>query len=324
VELLQIGQVAKEYGVSIRLVRYYEELGFIQSQRKGDGAYRVYDEHNIQRLRQIIVLRKLRIPVKQIGEILDNPNTAVIVDIFKRNIDELDDEITSLATIKRILSQFVEKLSETAQIKLEINFAADNSILSVIETLSFIKSNNHKKENFMMEQTINDLSKADAKLNKLSDNDVKIVYLPPATMASSVGIGDNGIAEDVSFEEIRKFTKNINLFCIYPGTRCFGFDARVNNKHAYEVWQTIPDGLNVPEPLTKKQFGGGLYALYTIKPFDLDKRYLLNDWVKESAEYARDKSRVILEEHPSATESIGIKGHNGTPQYMDYLVPIYN
>jgi len=119
------------------MLRYYEDLGFIQSQRKGDGAYRVYDDNAINRLRQIIILRKLRISIKQIGEILNNRDAAVIIDIFNQNINDLDDEIASLATIKTILTQFTKNLSKAAQIKLEVDFAADNSVLSAIETLSY-------------------------------------------------------------------------------------------------------------------------------------------------------------------------------------------
>ncbi|OGO91310.1 MAG: hypothetical protein A2Y17_05020 [Clostridiales bacterium GWF2_38_85] len=43
-ELQTINQVSKEYGVSARMLRYYEKIGLIQSLRKEDYAYRVYDD----------------------------------------------------------------------------------------------------------------------------------------------------------------------------------------------------------------------------------------------------------------------------------------
>ena len=161
-ELQTIGQVAKECGVSIRMLRYYEEIGLVESQRKGDGSYRVYDESTIERLRQIIVLRKLRVSVKQISEILNNPNAAAIVEIFKQNIDELDDEIATLATVKAILNQFIERVQEATQIKLALDFTSDESVLSAIEAINFTK--NHKQENY----TIEDINKVSKKLNRKS------------------------------------------------------------------------------------------------------------------------------------------------------------
>ncbi|MBC1842559.1 MerR family transcriptional regulator, partial [Listeria seeligeri] len=71
-KLQTITQVAKEYEISTRMLRYYEQVGLIKSLRKDDYAYRVYDEGAVIRIRQIIILRKLRIPVKQIIKILNN------------------------------------------------------------------------------------------------------------------------------------------------------------------------------------------------------------------------------------------------------------
>ena len=78
-ELQTVRQVSLEYGISNRMLRYYEQIGLIESSRIDDYAYRVYDQVAIKRLQQIIILRKLQIPVKQIKDILNNQN-AVTVD----------------------------------------------------------------------------------------------------------------------------------------------------------------------------------------------------------------------------------------------------
>jgi DNA-binding transcriptional MerR regulator len=54
-----VSTVSKSLGISSRMLRYYEQIGLIESQRIEDYAYRVYDENAIGRLRQIIILRKL-------------------------------------------------------------------------------------------------------------------------------------------------------------------------------------------------------------------------------------------------------------------------
>ena len=69
--LQPISKVSKIYGVSTRTLRYYEQLGLIKSSKLPDYAYRAYDEEAISRLRQILVLRKLRIPLKPYGQILE-------------------------------------------------------------------------------------------------------------------------------------------------------------------------------------------------------------------------------------------------------------
>lgn len=93
------------------LTASYEQVGLIQSLRKDDYAYRVYDETAMSRLRQIIVLRKLRVPVKQIISILNNYDAAEAVEIFRQNISEIDGEITALSTVRSILTRFIEEIN---------------------------------------------------------------------------------------------------------------------------------------------------------------------------------------------------------------------
>ena len=94
--LLTISEISKQFNISTRTLRYYEEIGLIQSIKKEDYAYRTYEEETILRLQQILILRKLRIPLKQIALILKNENTAAIIDTFQKNLEEVDEEITAL------------------------------------------------------------------------------------------------------------------------------------------------------------------------------------------------------------------------------------
>ena len=51
-------------------IRFYEKEGLLSPARNESG-YRDYSEADIQLLKKIIILRKLGIPVQQIGDILD-------------------------------------------------------------------------------------------------------------------------------------------------------------------------------------------------------------------------------------------------------------
>lgn len=62
-ELQTISQVSKNYGISVRTLRYYEQVGLVSSIRNNSNAYRFYDEAALKRLHFIIILRKLRVSV---------------------------------------------------------------------------------------------------------------------------------------------------------------------------------------------------------------------------------------------------------------------
>ena len=67
---LTITQLTKSLGVSTRMLRYYEHIGLLESRRVEGYAYRVYDDQAAARLKQIVILRKLRVPLKQIALLL--------------------------------------------------------------------------------------------------------------------------------------------------------------------------------------------------------------------------------------------------------------
>ena len=92
---ITISQAAKLYDVTPRMLRHYEKLGLINSIHRDDYAYRMYDENAVRRLQQIIVLRKLRIPLKHIAVILQDESQLQALKIMRDSITELDEEIVS-------------------------------------------------------------------------------------------------------------------------------------------------------------------------------------------------------------------------------------
>lgn len=264
--LIKIGDITSEFGISHRSLHYWEDMGIIKSSR-AENDYRYYDEENQQKIRKILVLRKLRLSIKQIIMVLESDNTVDIIDTLQQNLNEIDDEITALSTIRSILDSFITKLNENMMIDLKVNLLDDSTILEIADSLTVTKPTLKK------EKTSNDLTKADEQLSKLTDRDVRIIYLPPATMASAHYIGDG--PERPTDDMIKNFIKQTNLEKIYPASHHYGFNhpnpgIRKDGKYGYERWMTIPDDMVVPAPLEKKYFTGGLYAAYMILPDDLN------------------------------------------------------
>lgn len=277
-ELQTISQISKLFNISTRTLRYYEQIGLIQPIKKEDFAYRTYDEDTVVRLQQIIVLRKLRIPLKQIAEILKSDDTAVAINAFRQNLAEIEDEITALSTIKSVIQAFLERLHLQDD---ALRLLDDESLLDIVDSLTT------SKISFKEDKTMDDLKKAEEKLNRITDRDVRIVYLPPATVAASHYIGDE--PEHITGKAIDKFVIENDLPNIYPGLRNYGFNhpnpVDETNYHGYEIWVTIPDDMEVPAPLVKKHFTGGLYAAHMIQIGAFEEWGWLYEWVRTSGKY---------------------------------------
>lgn len=69
-----VKEVSEITGVSIRTLRYYDEIGLLKPTALTEAGYRLYDNKAIERLQEIIFFRELEIPLVDIREILDYPD----------------------------------------------------------------------------------------------------------------------------------------------------------------------------------------------------------------------------------------------------------
>ena len=69
-----VKDIAKITGVSIRTLRYYDEIGLLKPASHTDAGYRLYDDQALEKLQEIMFFRELEIPLIVIKEILDNPD----------------------------------------------------------------------------------------------------------------------------------------------------------------------------------------------------------------------------------------------------------
>ena len=218
---------------------------------------------------------------------------------MRDNIVSLDDEINALSTIRNILSTFINRLDLSIKEKIHLYLLEDNELIEIANALSLSKLN--LKEEHSMEQLSN--------ANKIieSQMDIRIVYLPPATVASSHYIGEN--PEDNAGEKLRKFIEEVNLPEIKPDFRVYGFNnpspQREHEQYGYEFWVTIPDDMEVSAPLEKKQFAGGLYAAHCIKMGNFHEWGTFYECMNKSNEYEINHREPFgmggtLEEHINA------------------------
>jgi DNA-binding transcriptional MerR regulator len=71
--LLRIQEVAAETGLTPRTIRYYEELGLLAPAARSEGAYRLYDAEDLERLRFIRGLRDdAGFSLAEIGQLLED------------------------------------------------------------------------------------------------------------------------------------------------------------------------------------------------------------------------------------------------------------
>ncbi|MFI9743874.1 MerR family transcriptional regulator [Streptomyces sp. NPDC052494] len=108
---MKIGELSRETGVGIRLLRYYEEQGLLFSERT-PGGQRVYGPDAPAVVRRIRALLGAGLPTRVIAEVLDcvcgseaeiepclSPMLVARLDAIDEQIDDLQDTRSSLAAL---------------------------------------------------------------------------------------------------------------------------------------------------------------------------------------------------------------------------------
>ena len=162
-------------------------------------------------------------------------------------------------------------------------------------------------------------------------NDVRIIYLPPATIAASHYIGDD--PESHANFLIDNFVKESALRKIKPDLRRYGFNhpnpVDETGYHGYEAWVTIPDDMEVSEPLEKKQFCGGLYAAHMITFGNFNEWDAFLEWIMKNERYEfagdlQDQEHMcgLMEEHLNFYSHIEQSDVDLEQLQLDLLMPV--
>lgn len=69
-----VKEVSKIAGVSVRTLRYYDEIGLLKPTGQTESGYRLYDNKALEKLQAIMFFRELEIPLSEIKKIMENPN----------------------------------------------------------------------------------------------------------------------------------------------------------------------------------------------------------------------------------------------------------
>lgn len=109
-----IGEAARQSGVKVPTIRYYEQIGLLSAAPRTEGNRRLYDERIVQRLGFIRHARELGFDIEAIRALLtlqDDPlqSCAVADTIASERLAEVEDRIASLMALKReLMSMLVQ------------------------------------------------------------------------------------------------------------------------------------------------------------------------------------------------------------------------
>lgn len=115
---LSIGEAADRLGVSVRTLRWYDEIGLVKPTLVGENGYRYYDRETLALLQQAIFYKELGLPLKEIKPLLQAPEDTrrqallahkALLELKKQQLEGLlqlvDDTLGGKTMTKPIITQ---------------------------------------------------------------------------------------------------------------------------------------------------------------------------------------------------------------------------
>jgi DNA-binding transcriptional MerR regulator len=116
----QIGELANLLQLSHRTIRYYEEIGLLNSVKRIEGGKRVYTERDYQRLKFITRLKHLGLTLSEMLELEDiyqihQTNKKVLprlLELLGNHAVKIDERVNNLIKLKADILNYQEKICQ--------------------------------------------------------------------------------------------------------------------------------------------------------------------------------------------------------------------
>lgn len=112
-EAHKVGELADSSGLSIRTLRYYDQIGLLAPSDRSGAGHRLYSAADVRRLYRICLLRGVGLSLDEIGRALDEPDWD-LGNAVRRHLDLLDERVAVAGRLRRRLADMIKTLASDA------------------------------------------------------------------------------------------------------------------------------------------------------------------------------------------------------------------
>jgi MerR family transcriptional regulator, repressor of the yfmOP operon len=125
-QFISMGEIAQKLEMSQRTIRYYEEIGLLNSIKRIEGGRRVYTDVDLRRLKLIKRLKIMGMTLSEMQEleamwIIEKSNEKVLkrlLELLENHLKRLDDRIADLDILRNEITEYRKRIhTKMMQIK---------------------------------------------------------------------------------------------------------------------------------------------------------------------------------------------------------------
>lgn len=124
--VMRIGELARQAGVNIQTIRFYERKGLLPVPRRKPSGYRLYAGEDLHRLRFILRAKELGFSLEEIRQILGMRAQRAcpcghVVSLGERHLRDIRQTIRRLTGFEKELARAIRKWKSAGQPELAVN-----------------------------------------------------------------------------------------------------------------------------------------------------------------------------------------------------------
>jgi DNA-binding transcriptional MerR regulator len=139
-EMFSIGEISERTGISIRTLRYYDEIGLLVAEKNPISGHRIYNHQNIQTLQKILSLKFLGYSLDNITELLQQSSFTVdLNETLSLHLKALEEEKEQIEQSMNAIRRVIHLLNEEGEVE-------SNLLFSLISGLPGLHTGDIQKE----------------------------------------------------------------------------------------------------------------------------------------------------------------------------------
>jgi len=115
---ISIGDIAQKLEMSQRTIRYYEEIGLLNSIKRIEGGRRIYTDADLRRLKLIKRLKIMGMTLSEMQELeamwtIEKSNDKVLkrlLELLNNQLHRLDDRIADLNILRNEIVEYQNRI----------------------------------------------------------------------------------------------------------------------------------------------------------------------------------------------------------------------
>ncbi|HPC86263.1 MAG TPA: MerR family transcriptional regulator [Smithellaceae bacterium] len=117
-DFLSIGELSRQLEMSQRTIRYYEEIGLLNSIKRVEGGRRIYTEKDLRRLKLIKRLKIMGMTLSEMQELesmwsYEKSNEKVLkrlLELLNNHLKRLEDRIADLDILRHEILEYQDRI----------------------------------------------------------------------------------------------------------------------------------------------------------------------------------------------------------------------